>query len=136
MCVCKLLCVYNDDCKESICVDDWEFTIEALEKNTNMSPLKFDEIWFVSSRKEIQKMITMKWFTMTMKLVKLIIKMTIDYQLLYKMVTSKRSRAFGFLILLMTDSWWSVFGSRLQCSLLNPWYWPLINSFERVLHCL
>ena len=46
--------MYGDKCKKGNCVDDWEFTIEALEKNTDMSPLKFDEIWFVSSRKEVK----------------------------------------------------------------------------------
>jgi len=52
VCVCKILCACDDKYKKDNCVDDWEFTIEALEKNTNMSPLKFDEIWFVSIRKE------------------------------------------------------------------------------------
>jgi len=49
-----MLCACDDKYKKGNCVDDWEFTIEALKKNTDMSPLKFDEIWFVSSRKEVK----------------------------------------------------------------------------------
>ena len=55
VCVCIILGACDDKYKKDNCFDDWEFTIEALEKNTDMSPLIFDEIWFVSSRKEMKK---------------------------------------------------------------------------------
>ena len=98
------MCVYDDKYKEDNCVDDWEFTIEALEKNTNMSPLIIDEIWFVFIRKEIQKMITMKRFMVIMMFTKLITKMIIELPTFLKEGNYYSCVRFYFLILLMTNS--------------------------------
>ena len=59
-CFDKLQCVYICECvradtREIIVSTIEQFTIEALDKNTSTSPLKFDEIRSISLREETKQ---------------------------------------------------------------------------------